>query len=155
MNFDKIFKEYYEKILNFCYAKIGNRQLAEDCTQEVFLALSKKMHVLRLDTNVSAWLYGAARNEIKRCQRKNRRNNVSVEDLDEIPQQTTENSGTLEELLTVEEYRILEAYYLNGEDIAKLADDKNISVSAMYQRIYRIKQKVIKNSDKLHNLLKK
>ncbi len=40
-----IFSEDIEKILNFCYAKIGDKQLAEDCTQEVFLILSKKMQV--------------------------------------------------------------------------------------------------------------
>ena len=43
MNFDDIFRENYEKILNFCYLNVGDKQLAEDCTQEVFLALSKKM----------------------------------------------------------------------------------------------------------------
>lgn len=54
MNFDDIFRENYEKILNFCYVNVGDKQLAEDCTQEVFLALSKKMHSLRLDTNITA-----------------------------------------------------------------------------------------------------
>lgn len=155
MNFDDIFREYYEKILNFCYAKIGDKQLAEDCTQEVFLALSKKMHKLKLDTNISSWLYGAAKNEIKRCLRKNKHNNISVDDLAELPQKTQENIGLLDEIITTEEYSILENYYLNGEDISKLAKDKKMSVSAMYQRIHRIKQKIIKNSDKLHNILKK
>lgn len=155
MDFDDIFREYYEKILNFCYAKIGDKQLAEDCTQEVFLALSKKMHSLRLDTKINAWLYAAARNEIKKCRRKNKQNGIPLDDLAEIPQETNENSGTLEEILTAEEYRVLEEYYLNGEDISKLAADRKLSVKAMYQRIYRIKQKIIKNSDKLHNILKK
>lgn len=155
MDFDDIFREYYEKILNFCYAKIGDKQLAEDCTQEVFLALSKKMHSLRLDTNIAAWLYGAARNEIKKCHRKNKQDDVSLDDLAEIPQKSNENSGTLEEILTAEEYHVLEEYYLNGEDISKLANDKKLSVKAMYQRIHRIKQKIIKNLDKLHNILKK
>lgn len=155
MDFDNIFREYYEKILNFCYVKIGDKQLAEDCTQEVFLALSKKMHSLRLDTNINAWLYGIARNEIKKCHRKNKQDFVSLDDLAEIPQKSNENSGTLEEILTAEEYHVLEEYYLNGEDVSKLAADKNLSVKAMYQRIHRIKQKIIKNSDKLHNILKK
>lgn len=155
LNFDDIFREYYEKILNFCYAKIGDKQLAEDCTQEVFLALSKKMHKLKLDTNISSWLYGAAKNEIKRCLRKNKHNNISVDDLAELPQKTQENIGLLDEIITTEEYSILENYYLNGEDISKLAKDKKMSVLAMYQRIHRIKQKIIKNSDKLHNTLKK
>lgn len=155
MSFDNIFKEYYEKILNFCYAKIGDKQLAEDCTQEVFLALSKKMHSLRLDTNIAAWLYGAAKNEIKRCLRKNKRDCLSVDDLPAIPQDNEENSGILKGIVTAEEYHILEEYYLYGEDISKLATDKKLSVKAMYQRIHRIKQKIIKNPDKLHNILKK
>ncbi len=153
MNFDNIFKEYYEKILNFCYAKIGDKQLAEDCTQEVFLALSKKMHSLRLDTNIAAWLYGTDKNEIKHCLRKNKQNDISLNDLAEIPQE--ENHGLFEEIVTEEEYHVLREYYLNGEDISKLAADKKLSVTAMYQRIHRIKQKIIKNSDKLHNILKK
>ena len=155
MNFDDIFREYYEKILNFCYAKIGNKQLAEDCTQEVFLVLSKKMHKLKLDTNITAWLYGTAKNEIKQCFRKNKKDNISIDDLSEIPQKMSENIELFNEIVTDEEYIILENYYLNSEDISKLAEDTKISVSAMYQRIHRIKQKIIKNSDKLHNILKK
>lgn len=155
MNFDDIFREYYEKILNFCYVKIEDKQLAEDCTQEVFLALSKKMNKLKLNTNISAWLYGVAKNEIKQCLRKNKKDNVSIDDLAELPQKTQENIGLLDEIITTEEYSILENYYLNDEDISKLAKDKKMSVSAMYQRIHRIKQKIIKNSNKLHNILKK
>lgn len=117
MDFNDIFREYYEKILNFCYAKIGNRQLAEDCVQEVFLALSRKMHSLRLDTNIAAWLYGAAKNEIKRCLRKNITSNISIDDLEDIPQSGKENERLFEDIISDEEYGILKDYYLDGEDI--------------------------------------
>lgn len=152
LNFDDIFKAYYEKILNFCYAKIGDKQLAEDCTQEVFLAFSKKFHSLKLSTNISAWLYGAAKNEIKRCLRKNRhvRENVPLDDSDAVVQACDQNSGILENILTAEEYHTLEEYYINGEDISRITADNNVSASAMYQRIHRIKQKIIKNYDKFH-----
>lgn len=155
MNYNNIFTEYYEKILNFCYLKIGNRQLAEDCTQEVFLALSKKMHMLRLDTDIAAWLYGVAKNEIKYCLRKNKGDNISLDDLLEVPQDTKKQSGLFEKIVTDEEYSVLENFYVDGEDVSKLAADNKLSVSAMYQRIHRIKQKIINNSDKLHNILKK
>lgn len=155
MDFNDIFREYYEKILNFCYAKIGNRQLAEDCVQEVFLALSRKMHSLRLDTNIAAWLYGAAKNEIKRCLRKNITSNISIDDLEDIPQSGKENERLFEDIISDEEYGILKDYYLDGEDISKLAADRRVSNSAMYQRIHRIKQKILESSDKLHNLSKK
>ena len=155
MDFNDIFREYYEKILNFCYAKIGNRQLAEDCVQEVFLALSRKMHSLRLDTNIAAWLYGAAKNEIKRCLRKNITSNISIDDLEDIPQSGKENERLFEDIISDEEYGILKDYYLDGEDISKLAADRRVSNSAMYQRIHRIKQKILESSDKSHNLSKK
>lgn len=113
------------------------------------------MHKLKLDTNITAWLYGTAKNEIKQCFRKNKKDNISIDDLSEIPQKMSENIELFNEIVTDEEYIILENYYLNSEDISKLAEDTKISVSAMYQRIHRIKQKIIKNSDKLHNILKK
>lgn len=95
------------------------------------------------------------KNEIKRCLRKNKKDNVSIDEWTEIPQDSHKNSGMLDEIVTAEEYNVLEEYYLDGEDISKLAADKKLSVKAMYQRIHRIKQKIIKNSDKLHNILKK
>lgn len=154
LSFNEVFSEYYEKILNFCYAKIGDKQLAEDCTQEVFLAFSKKMHSLRLDTNVAAWLYGAAKNEIKRCFRKNMHNNVALDDIGDVPQKSEENHILLNDILTEDEYRLLEDYYLYKEDIAKLAADRKLTAAAMYQRIHRIKQKIINNSDKFYNISK-
>lgn len=154
MNYNNIFTEYYEKILNFCYVKTGSRELAEECAQEVFLALAKKMHILRLDTNVAAWLYGAAKKEIKRCFRKNKISCISLDELEEIPQDSEGFDGRFDDILTDDEYSILEKFYVKGEDISKLAAEYSLSESAMYQRIHRLKQKIIDNSDKLHNYLK-
>lgn len=122
--------------------------------KKFFLYFQRKCK-LKLDTDIAAWLYGTAKNEIKQCLRKNKHDNVSVDDLTELPQKTQENTGLFDEVITDDEYSTLENYYLNGEDVSKLAEDKKISVSAMYQRIHRIKQKIIENSDKLHNLMNK
>lgn len=78
-----------------------------------------------------------------------------MDDISEIPQEIQENQGVLSEIVTDEEYRLLEDYYIYDEDISKLADARKISVSAMYQRIYRIKKKILNNSDKLNNMLEK
>lgn len=154
MDFDDIYKEYYHRILNYCYLKLNNRELAEDCTQEVFLALSKKMHSLRLDTHVGAWLYKAAEIEVLRCYKK-QKNDISIDELEDVPQENNEPQGIFEDILTEDEYMTLNDYYVNGEDVKKMSADRNLSTSAMYQRISRIKNKIIQNSDKLHNLLKK
>ncbi len=127
MNFDDIYKEYYHKILNFCYLKLNDRQLAEDCTQEVFLAFSRKMHSLRLDTNLGAWLYKAAKIEILRCHKKHR-NNISLEELEDTPQEENTPEGAFENILTEEEYKILNECYIIGEDVKKMSADRNLSV---------------------------
>lgn len=154
MNFDDIYRKYYHKILNYCYLKLNNQELAEDCTQEVFLALSKKMHKLKLDTNVGAWLYKSAKIEISRCYKK-QHNNISIDELDDIPEENNEPMNIFDNIITKDEYQTLNEYYINNEDIKKMSAERNVSESAMYQRIHRIKQKIQNNADKLHNLLKK
>ena len=153
LNFDDIYREYYHKILNYCYLKLNNRELAEDCTQEVFVALAKKMHTLRLDTHVGAWLYKAAKMEVLRCYKK-LKNDISLDELEDIPQENNDQQGVFEDIHTDDEYNTLTEYYVNGEDVKKMSEDRNLSTSAMYQRIQRIKQKIIQSSDKLHNLLR-
>lgn len=128
--------------------------MAEDCTQEVFLALSKKMHKLKLDTNVEIWLYKSAKIEILRCYKK-RHDDISIDELDDIPEEKNENAGILDNIITEDEYQTLNEYYINKQDVKEMSADRNISEPAMYQRIHRIKQKIYKNADKLHNLLKK
>ena len=58
-------------------------------------------------------------------------------------------------IITKDEYQTLNEYYINNEDIKKMSAERNVSESAMYQRIHRIKQKIQNNADQLHNLLKK
>lgn len=154
LNSNEVYKKYYCQILNYCYAKLSNRQLAEDCTQEVFLALSRKMHSLKLNSNVAAWLYTAAKFEINRCYRKNK-GDISLDDTEEILQEESEPQGIFDDILTEDEYILMNDYYVNGEDVKKLSSDRKLSSSAMYQKINRIKQKIIQNADKLHNLLHK
>lgn len=143
MNFDQIYDEYYNKILNFCFRSLKNRQLAEDCTQEVFLAFLNKMHKLRLDTNVAAWLYTAAKFEIKLCISRNK-NNIPIDEIGEIGVNDFEETGKLSELLTDEEYEMLIEYFVKGEDVNIMASKRKISVAALYQRINRLKNRIKK-----------
>ena len=97
------------------------------------------MHKLNLNANISAWLYKTAKNEIKYCLRKSKNKIIFISDISEISKEIQENQGVLSEIVTYKEYRLLENYYIYDEYISKLANDGNLSVSAMYPRIYRIK----------------
>lgn len=142
---DKIYDFYYKEIMNYCYVRLNfNQNAAEDCTQEVFLALYKKRKKINLHTNIRAWLYKAADIEVKKYIRKN----PLSEDIDEydVPfeEQFSDNASiNLKDVLNTEELNFAEEYY-SGENKELIADKYNMSLNALYSKIKRIKKKLQK-----------
>jgi RNA polymerase sigma-70 factor (ECF subfamily) len=64
--FDSIARQYYGKILSYCgYFLGGNRQAAEDCTQDIFIILYKRLDTLNNYEKIGGWLYKTAGNLVK------------------------------------------------------------------------------------------
>ena len=79
--FELIYQKYYAVILRYCRVRLhGDLQGAEDCTQEVFLVLHKKLKRLTELESILPWLYRTADREIKAYIRKHP---ITV-DLDDI-----------------------------------------------------------------------
>lgn len=55
------FEEQYDKIYRYCYMKLGNRQTAEDITQETFLRFLENENYKDMGKRL-AYLYTIARN---------------------------------------------------------------------------------------------
>lgn len=157
MNFDDIYREYFGRIMSYCYAKLKDRKLAEDCAQDVFLAFHKKMPHLKLTVNIEAWLYKAAKFQIMTYNRK-QKNDISLETLTEEQLPYSEDAQTEENffdgIITDEEYKTLSDFYISGESIETIAKSNRLSANGAYQRIRRIKQKILQNADKLHKHFK-
>jgi RNA polymerase sigma-70 factor (ECF subfamily) len=54
--------QYQGSVLNTCYNLIGNRQDAEDVTQEVFFQIYKSISQFRHESKLSTWIYRIAVN---------------------------------------------------------------------------------------------
>lgn len=61
-SFKFIFNFFYPRIYHFIRAYIPSDDLAENVVQDTFLILWNKRNDLKIDTNISAWLYTVARN---------------------------------------------------------------------------------------------
>lgn len=140
--FNEIAQQYYDAIFKYCCVRLNNEHAAKDCTQEVFLILYKKMDKLKLSENIRAWLYRTSDNVIKNYRRKNK-DSIPLDELNETP---TEDCYSVdmpfEEIITKDEYNLLESYYINGEDISRISENLGISKAATFQRIHRIKLKI-------------
>lgn len=59
---EALMRKYYPRILNFIYRFLGNRQVAEDLTQEVFLKVYKSAFKYTPRSQFQTWLYTIAKN---------------------------------------------------------------------------------------------
>jgi len=60
--FRLIFQRHVRPILSFIYDIVGQRDLAEELTQETFVRAYKSLKALRDETKLSTWLFGIAKN---------------------------------------------------------------------------------------------
>lgn len=60
--FRLIFERYAKPILGFIYDMVGDRELAEELTQETFVRAFKNLDKLRDDSKLATWLFGISKN---------------------------------------------------------------------------------------------
>jgi RNA polymerase sigma-70 factor (ECF subfamily) len=59
---DELFGRYHSRVALWCYRFTGNRELAADLAQDVFLRAYRNIDSFRGDSKFSTWLYTIARN---------------------------------------------------------------------------------------------
>lgn len=137
-----IYREYYETVFRYCRVRLnGDLHAAQDCTQEVFLVLHKKLKKLVDLDSILPWLYQTADREIKNYRRKH----PAMIDIDEIadlaaPQQEDSPLDILDE----EERKLVDLYY-GGADKYAIAKNLGISLDVLYKRMHRIRKKLKEN----------
>lgn len=148
-----IINRYYDTVYNLCFARLNrNRQAAEDCTQETFLTFFSKRSKLEFTDNIQLWLYRTAEKVIKAYIRRNKQILVDVDEVaDKLisEEQSFEEQSETFDCLSEEEKELLTIYYdyEYGERL-RLAEEKGLTQSALYNRVYRIKQKLYKEHNK-------
>ncbi|MFN2498617.1 MAG: RNA polymerase sigma factor [Pyrinomonadaceae bacterium] len=70
--FRLIFERYARSIFRFIYGMVGQRDLAEELTQETFMGAYKNIRSLRDAPKFSSWLYSIARNVTHKSLRSRR-----------------------------------------------------------------------------------
>jgi RNA polymerase sigma-70 factor (ECF subfamily) len=76
----QLFEQYQHLVYNICYRMTGNREEAEDITQDVFIKIFHAIGKFRGDAKLSSWIYRIALNTcLKRERRKKLENWISLE----------------------------------------------------------------------------
>ncbi len=83
--FREMMRTYHQQVYNLVFRMLGNREEAEDLSQEVFVTVFKSIDSFRGDSKFSTWLYRIAANHCKnRYKYLARRRFHAAQPLDEI-----------------------------------------------------------------------
>ena len=77
--FRLIFERYSRPVISFTYDLVGNRELAEELTQETFVRAFRSLRSLRAETKFSTWLFGIAKNVAREALRTRARNHHHID----------------------------------------------------------------------------
>ncbi len=62
VTFDRLFSEYQHSVFNYVLRMVGDRDRAEDITQDTFVKAYRKLHTLTDEVSTRSWLYRIATN---------------------------------------------------------------------------------------------
>lgn len=123
-----LFERHHRRLYNFCLRLTGERQVAEDLTQEVFTRILKYRHTYRPESDFKVWTYQMARNASADYYRKNPRR----AEADEEPSRDLASAGPR----ALEALESAEAVGLLHRALSKLPLDKReLLVMSRFQNL--------------------
>lgn len=152
--FKEAYKQYYTDVYRFCLSYMANdRNSVDDVVQDTFIVLYNKYLAGEEIAYTKAFLFKTAHNFVLKHLRERKRdmNNVSIDEIIEIPSQDEdiderlsfeEYSRQISDALTDRDAELFRLRYLENKSLKELADLLNISVSAAGVRVYRLQKRL-------------
>lgn len=147
MEFDEIYKSYWQKIFRLCMGYVNDFELAQDIAQETFIIIWQQLPKFRNESTIGTWIFRIASNNCLRQIEKEKR--IIKTDLPihlrEEPQESIEPQIQLlyrfiSELPETD--RLLISLELEDVKQAEIANIIGISEVNVRVKIHRIKEKL-------------
>lgn len=149
MNFESIYKDYWQKIFRICMGYVNDYAKAQDLTQDIFVIVWKNLSKFRKESNIGTWIFKIASNYCLRQIEKDKRLkkselpiNIQQESEVSIEPQIKLLHKYISELTEIE--RIIISLELEGIKQSEIAEIVGITPSNVRVKIHRIKEKLTK-----------
>jgi RNA polymerase sigma-70 factor (ECF subfamily) len=151
--FSLIVRAYEQPVYNYVLRLVGDRNLAEDLTQEVFLRVFQGLPGFSDRSRFTTWLFQVTKNRVLDELRALERRPRAVVALDDIPplevvDQPLERTETIDavwravEALTVDLKMALLLRDVVGLSYTEIADSLEITLATVKWRIYKAREEV-------------
>ena len=152
--FTAIVRAYERPVYNYVLRLVGDRALAEDLTQEVFLRVYQGLPGFSLRSTFTTWLFQVTKNrvldELRALERRPRSSSVTLDDIPplEVVDQPFERSETIDGVwraiaaLNVDLKMALLLRDVVGLSYTEIADSLEITLATVKWRIYKAREEV-------------
>ena len=151
--FSLIVRAYETPVFNYIYRLVGERSLAEDLTQEVFLRVFQGLPKFSLRCRFTTWLFQVTKNRVLDELRANERRPRAATALDDLPplevvDQPFERMETIDavwravEQLNEDLKMALLLRDVVGLSYTEIADALEVTLATVKWRIYRAREDV-------------
>ena len=163
--FENLVRKYERMIYNLAFSKLGNRENAQDLTQECFLRAYRMLRTYRVDAAFSTWIYRICQNliyDFYRASKNKKTSEVSIYIQDggeEIRERDiADNSGDPSEIILREEKiqtirKLIQSLPEDLRDILIMRDINNLSYSDIAEsldiEIGTVKSRISRAREKL------
>ena len=157
MNFETIYKTYWQKVFRLCMGYANDTAAAKDLAQETFIKVWKQLPKFRNESSIGTWILRIASNTCLRQIQKDKKmpkSELPLEIKDEILETNIENDIQLlyqyiSELQEVE--RIIISLELEDMHQKEIAEIVGLSEGNVRVKIHRIKEKLTQKFNKNGN----
>ncbi len=153
-DFEPLYKSNYEKIVNFVYHRLGDKELSFDITSQVFYkALNNLSKYKNTGVPFSAWLFRIATNELNQLYRKNKAQpvlSIDTSGLTELKGDVNEVSTAVQDAklfdalqnLAEDELELVNMRFFEKRSFKEISDITETGESACKMKLYRILDKL-------------
>lgn len=137
---EELVQLYYDNIYQYLFFRVQNRETAEDLTQDVFVKLTKSLHLYRPTASFSAYLYRIAHNTLVDYYRSYKQTEPLGEAGETDPMNQVEARLDAQRLLAQlpeEQRTCLELYYLQGLTFREVAQVLQVPIPTAKSRVQR------------------
>lgn len=147
MDFEKLYKTYWQRIFRVCMGYVNNYSLAQDLTQETFIIVWKQLPKFRNESNIGTWIFRIASNNcLRHIEVENRMKKTTLpidlqqETLVSVEPKIQFLYKCISELKEIDRIVIsLELEEIKQSEIAKIVGLSEVNVRV---KIHRIKEKL-------------
>ena len=150
--FDQLVRTYQNPVFNHIFHLVGDRGLAEDLTQDVFVRVYQRLPSFSFKARFTTWLFQVAVNrvvdEMRVLERRPRPAELPVDDLLVVADRSGEHSETIDAIwravgdLSVELKTALLLRDVVGMSYAEMAEALELSLATVKWRIYKAREDV-------------